>query len=201
MSEKIVLKGEFKFPTVAMKIALSLVIGFGLAPVIGTVVYFIIDGTNNSISVYASLLLLTPITAAPSYGWYRLMKKQYLLRFANVYEDRVEAGSTYGRKAYRRIEASKIESVDVHESLFGKSSYGMVKVRGAGIGSVRLDPIIEPEIFAEAVRSIASKSRGKETKEAPANLKKSLEDLKELHSQGILTDKQFELAKNKLLKD
>lgn len=174
MSDTIILKGEFKFPSGAMKLALFEVSLFGLAPVIGTVIYFLIDGSGNSLTTYASILLITPVTGGLSYGWYRLMRKQYRLRFANIYSDRLESGTTYGRKVYRRIEASKIESVDVHESIFGKSTYGYVKVRGSGVGSVRLDPIVNPEKFAEAVRSIASAARGKATEHVAEGLGRAL---------------------------
>ena len=118
-----------------------------------------------------------------------------------VFEDRVEVVNRFLVNNSRRIEGSKIESIDYSQSLLGRSSYGMVTIRGSGMAAVTLSPLRNPEIVAEAVRGISSKSA---PKTEPAvdrgpDAAGSLAELISMKEQGHLTEEEFVAAKKKLL--
>lgn len=120
-----------------------------------------------------------------------------------VYADRVEFSSTFLAKQVRRIEASKIESVLVRESLLGRSRYGTVTVRGSGAGAIRLKRLAEPEKFAEAVRSVASAAQSKAASQTAGastsiDLAGQIAQLDALRGSGALSESEFQAAKAKL---
>lgn len=120
-----------------------------------------------------------------------------------VFEDRVEVLSRFLVKKSRRIEASKIESVDFSESLLGRSKYGLLIVRGAGAAAITMSPIQLPEEVAEAIRGIADKSASKTTTKSTSDSgggdTQSLAELIRMKEQGHLTAAEFTAAKKKLL--
>jgi hypothetical protein len=130
--------------------------------------------------------------------WYLLVtnRKQTEIR---VYTDRVEIEASFIRKRVNRIEASKIEGVVFNEGIIGKSKYGSVKISGTGMKQIPLTPVINPEELANAIRNIANTPRSASTSNESADLVSAIEDLKRLHSAGVLSDDEFEKAKAKLL--
>lgn len=119
-----------------------------------------------------------------------------------VYSDRVEVLNRFLVRRSRRIEASKIESVDFSQSLLGRSRYGTLTVRGSGLGAIVLLPIRKPEEAAEVIRGIADKSNAKSS--APmatvsSSATQSLAELIRMKEQGHLTEDEFSAAKKKLL--
>lgn len=119
-----------------------------------------------------------------------------------VFDDRVEVLNRFLVKSSRRIEASKIESVDFSQSLLGRSRYGLLTVRGAGTQAIVVQPVKEPEAVAEAIRGISDKSSSKSAPVAPATTSsetQSLSELIQMKEQGHLTDDEFAAAKKKLL--
>ena len=110
---------------------------------------------------------------------------------------------TFLVKSSRRIEASKIESVNFTESLLGRHRYGGLTIRGSGIGALFVSPIQAPEEVAEAIRGIADKSASKATTKSTSGSAggdtQSLAELIRMKEQGHLTDTEFTAAKRKLL--
>jgi uncharacterized membrane protein YdbT with pleckstrin-like domain len=95
----------------------------------------------------------------------------------SVYRDRLEVTHTFLRKMQVRIEASKLETVSFNESVLGGNRYGSVHVTGSGGTKLLLQPVVDAENLAEAIRKIASapaqkKSAPSETLQAmPGDLK------------------------------
>jgi hypothetical protein len=118
---------------------------------------------------------------------------------AIVFSDSFEYSTSLLSKNVRRIEASKIESVDYRESVIGKGKWGSVTVRGAGIRALALGNIKHPEKLAEALRSIASSPVPKNSSGDTTNLASNLGELNKLMSEGVITKEEFEKAKSKLL--
>lgn len=118
---------------------------------------------------------------------------------AIVYSDAFEFSTTFLTKRVRRIEASKIESVDFRESIIGRSRWGTVTVRGAGLGALRIGNVRNPEKLAEAVRSVASSPNPKNAKSETSTLSTSISELSNLLAKGVITQEEFEKAKAKLL--
>lgn len=119
-----------------------------------------------------------------------------------VFDDRVEVLNRFLVKSSRRIEASKVESVDFSQSLLGRSRYGRLTVRGAGTQAIVVRPVKEPEAVAEAIRGISDKSSSKSAPVAPvatSSETQSLSELIQMKEQGHLTDDEFAAAKKKLL--
>jgi hypothetical protein len=119
-----------------------------------------------------------------------------------IFEDRVEVLDKFLVKSSRRIEASKIESVDFTQSLLGRQRYGFLTVRGSGVGAIVVAPIQLPEEIAEVIRGIADKSiskNGKSNSDYAAGDTQSLAELIKMKEQGHLTDAEFTAAKKKLL--
>ena len=122
-----------------------------------------------------------------------------------VYKDRVEMNVNWIRKGKSRMDAAKIESVAVSNSILGRDRYGRVVVTGSGGSKVTFQVVPNPEQFAEVVRSIMND--GKPTnvaKVAQSNsaddLASQLANLESLRAQGVLDDAEFKKAKAKLLK-
>lgn len=122
-----------------------------------------------------------------------------------VYEDRVELVSTFFRKTATRFEASKIESVEVSESLLMPKVYGRVNVRGSGGAVLYLTPIIGHAALAESIRKISSapQSKAKLSKEYSSgstnNLVEELKELEKLRKDGVISDAEFKELKKKAM--
>jgi hypothetical protein len=119
---------------------------------------------------------------------------------AVVYTDSFEFTTTIFSKSVRRIEASKIESVDFRESVIGKKEWGSVQVRGSGTRAISIGNVRNPEKLSEALRSIASSPSPKSNSEPNSKLISDLSELKEMFDKGIISESEFEKAKSKLLK-
>lgn len=122
-----------------------------------------------------------------------------------VYEDRVESVSTFFRKTSTRFEASKIESVEVSESLLMPKVYGRVNVRGSGGAVLYLAPIIGHAALAESIRKISSapQSKAELSKEYSSgstnNLVEDLKELEKLRKDGVISDAEFKELKKKAM--
>lgn len=119
-----------------------------------------------------------------------------------VHSDRVEVINRFLVRNSRRIEASKIESVNFSQSLLGRSRYGTLTVRGSGLGAIVLTPIRKPEEVAEVVRGIADKSSSKTSApvvQVASSDTQSLSELIAMKEKGHLTEEEFTAAKKKLL--
>ena len=130
--------------------------------------------------------------------WYLLVtnRKETEIR---VYSDRLEINASFIRKRVNRIEAGKIEGVVFNEGIIGKSKYGSVKISGTGMKQISLTPVINPEELANAIRSISNSHRSTGGPTESIDLASAIEDLKRLHTAGILSDDEFAKAKAKLL--
>ncbi len=153
-----------------------------VAPEMGAVMFFLPGGT-----VILILLLVS---------WGKTFTT------VQVFEDRVEVLNRFLVKNSRRIEASKIESVDYSQSLLGRSRYGTLVVRGSGNQAIQLNPLRNPEQVAEAIRGISDKSSSK-ANSAPEELQdtstSSLAELIKMKEAGHLSEQEFSAAKQKLL--
>ncbi len=118
-----------------------------------------------------------------------------------VFSDRVEVVNRFLVNNSRRIEGSKIESIDYSQSILGRSAYGIVIIRGSGMAAVSVSPAKNPEDLAEAVRRISSKSAPKSEAPAPQtpSATGSLAELISMKEQGHLTEEEFTAAKKKIL--
>lgn len=118
-----------------------------------------------------------------------------------VFSDRVEVVNRFLVNNSRRIEGSKIESIDFSQSILGRSAYGIVIIRGSGMAAVSVSPVRNPENLAEAVRGISSKSAPKSEEPAPrtSDAAGSLAELISMKEQGHLTEEEFTAAKKKIL--
>jgi len=118
---------------------------------------------------------------------------------ATVYADAFEFSTSLTSKSVRRIEASKIESVDFRESLIGRSSWGSVTVRGAGIRALKVKNVRTPEKLADAIRSIASSPISKTATKQSTDLASSIQELNKMKNDGLITEEEFNKAKSKIL--
>ena len=118
---------------------------------------------------------------------------------AIVFADAFEFSTSLTSKSVRRIEASKIESVDFRESLIGRSSWGSVTVRGAGIRALKIQNVRTPEKLADAIRSIASSPISKTATKQSSDLASSIQELNKLKNDGLITEEEFNKAKSKIL--
>lgn len=118
---------------------------------------------------------------------------------AIVFADTFEYTTSLTAKSVKRIEASKIESVDFRESIIGRSNWGSVTVRGAGIRALRINNVRDPEKFAEALRSIASAGTSKNKTPQSTTMSTNLRELNELFKTGVISQQEFDKAKSKLL--
>lgn len=118
-----------------------------------------------------------------------------------VFEDRVEIVNRFLVNNSRRIEGSKIESIDFSQSVLGRSAYGIVIIRGSGMAVVSVGPVRNPENVAEAVRGISSRSapKAEESVHGGADAAGSLAELISMKELGHLTEEEFTAAKKKLL--
>lgn len=186
-------QGSYQIITRAMKIVIALVLAYCL----GLVFVFTGVGITTSSDIAAAGLLIGSqlLTLFIVVGVIVFVRKSSDIK---VYSDRLEYSSTFLVKKVKRIEASKIESVDFSESLLGRSNYGAVKVKGSGTGIININPVKLPERLAEEVRKIASSPSSKSNNNTNSMASK-LTELNELLKQGVITQEDFEKAKNKIL--
>lgn len=127
-------------------------------------------------------------------------RKSQILR---VFEDRVEARSKLLVENVRRIEASKIEAVNVTDALLGQKAYGAVIVTGSGGSKIMISPIGDQDKVAEIIRGISSASSSKASStplsSSTDDLSGQLKNLADLHAAGVLDDKEYKAAKAKLI--
>lgn len=122
-----------------------------------------------------------------------------------VYEDRVEFVSSFIRMNSRRLEASKIESVDVRDTLLGNKLYGSVTVRGSGMAKMILTPIKSQQELAEKIRTISSAPQDKEktsnssSTSSTGNLVSDLKQLEQLKKDGVISESEFQELKQKAI--
>jgi hypothetical protein len=127
-------------------------------------------------------------------------RKSQVLR---VFEDRVEVRSKFLVENVRRIEASKIEAVNVLDALLGQKAYGALVITGSGGTKVPVNPIADQDSVAEIIRGISSASSSKSSSSAVTSssddLAAQLKNLADLHKSGVLDDKEYKAAKAKLI--
>jgi hypothetical protein len=148
-----------------------------------------------------ALAFLYYLVFAAVLGFTIAYRKSQILR---VFDDRVEARSKLLVENVRRIEASKIEAVNVTDALLGQKAYGAVLVTGSGGSKIMITPIGDQHKVAEVIRGISSASSSKSTS-SPAgsssdDLAAQLKNLSDLHKSGVLDDKEYKAAKAKLIK-
>jgi hypothetical protein len=120
--------------------------------------------------------------------------------YFDVYSDRVQLRTKFIREHVRRIEASKIEAVDVGDTLLGKKSYGGVLITGSGGTKILAKPVPNQHEIVELVRGIASAPQAKSDASASgSDLAAQIRELQDLRDAGILSEKEFASAKGKLL--
>ena len=121
-----------------------------------------------------------------------------------IYSDRVERNVNWLTKSAGRMDAAKIESVSVANSLFGRDRYGRVVVTGSGGSKLLFGSVPNPEQFAATVRSIMNEGKpanvAKASAAASGDLASQLANLEQLRAQGVLDEAEFKKAKAKLLK-
>jgi hypothetical protein len=145
-------------------------------------------GLVGFLSAGVPLLLLLFITIAA-------MRRSAAIVFADTFEFSTSLTS----RSVRRIEASKIESVDFRESLIGRSRWGSVTVRGAGLRALKVNNVKNPEKLAEALRSVASSPTSKKLTPESSTTTAKLQELNELFRTGVLSQQEFDKAKSKIL--
>ena len=122
-----------------------------------------------------------------------------------VYKDRVEFVSTFIRMKTKRLEASKIESVDVRDTLLGNKLYGSVIVRGSGMANLKFFNIKSQQELAERIRAISSAPHNKETvaksssNSNTGNLVSDLKGLEQLKKDGVISESEFQELKKKAI--
>ena len=182
-------RGQMLWLVIFFVIALILVVWLGSS--LGAADYF------SLIFLLGLIYFVAPASVILLISWLKTFTT------ARVFDDRFEIESRFLVKSGSRIEASKIESVDFSESLLGRSRYGSLVVRGAGIRALQVIPIQDPEEIAEVVRRIADKSVSKtgtrSTSDSGGGDTQSLAELIRMKEQGHLTDAEFTAAKKKLL--
>jgi len=117
-----------------------------------------------------------------------------------VFDDRVEVRSRMLVERVKRIEASKLEAVDVKDSILGQKAYGSIIITGSGGSKVVAMPIAKHHEVVEIVRSISSAANQKSgSTSVSGDIAGQLANLDSLHKSGALTDEEYKAAKGKLL--
>ncbi len=130
-------------------------------------------------------------------GFFLIYRKSQTLR---VFDDRVEVRSRFLVESVKRIEASKLEAVDVKDSVLGQKAYGSIIITGSGGSKVVAMPIANHHEVVEIVRSISSAANQKNgAASASGDIAGQLANLDSLHKSGALTDDEYKAAKTKLL--
>jgi len=122
-------------------------------------------------------------------------------RAAEVWRDRVEIRIG---QVNSRLEASQIESATVTRMRSKSHNIGDVLVKGTGGSRFVIRSISEPLVFAEHLRSVASKSVSKNGAESTSteptvDLAAQLASVNKLYEAGALNEGEFEAAKAKIL--
>jgi uncharacterized membrane protein len=134
------------------------------------------------------------------FAFFIYFRKNQILR---VFEDRAEVRTKFLVEGVRRIEASKIEAVNVADALLGQKAYGSVMITGSGGTKIMINPIGDQHKVAEIIRGISSASSSKSSASAATSsfddLAAQLKNLADLHKSGVLDDKEYKAAKAKLI--
>jgi len=134
------------------------------------------------------------------FAFFIYFRKNQILR---VFEDRAEVRTKFLVEGVRRIEASKIEAVNVADALLGQKAYGGVMITGSGGTKIMINPIGDQHKVAEIIRGISSASSSKSSASAATSssddLAAQLKNLADLHKSGVLDDKEYKAAKAKLI--
>jgi hypothetical protein len=153
---------------------------------------------NNFNIFYLLLVVFVVLALGVSY----FVRNQWTV---SVYKDRVEFVSTFVRMNSRRLEASKIESVDVRDSLLGNKLYGTVTVRGSGTANLKFLYVKSQQELAERIRAISSAPQTKQTIANPrstsntGNLVSDLKELEQLKKDGVISEAEFQELKKKAI--
>jgi hypothetical protein len=193
--EKVLFTGELQGITRGAIVASSVYLGFQLLPIL----LFLSLGSFDSAAFSAV------VNFGLVFGFLALIKKIRNETHVLVYEDRVETGSNFIRHWSRRFEASKIESVDVQDSLLGGKLYGYVIVKGSGGAKLPLAPIKNVQELAESIRKISSAPQSKSanskssSSSTTGNLVSDLQGLEKLKSDGVISEAEFQELKKKAI--
>lgn len=123
----------------------------------------------------------------------------------SIYQDRIEVRSKFITEKIRRIEASKIEAVDVTDTPLGQRGYGTLIITGSGGTKILATPVPHQHELAELVRGISgtsSKRVSSSSQDAGVtgdDLASQLHKIEELRAAGVLSEDEFKAAKAKLL--
>ena len=193
MNSELIYQAKYQVVTRAMKI----VMGFIFLYFVGSMAVFVSLGISTAADwlVVAILYGSQLLTFSIIFGLIIYSRKSSDIM---VYSDRLQWSSSFIIKRLKRIEASKIESVEFNESLLGRSRYGVVNVRGSGTGKILLNPVAEPEKLTEEIRKIAS-SPAPKSFGGTTGMGTNLVELSNLYKEGIISQEEFEKAKKKLL--
>jgi hypothetical protein len=122
--------------------------------------------------------------------------------YLEIHSDRVQLRNKLIGEKILRIEASKIEAVDVSDSLLGQKRYGSIVIVGSGGTKMRVTPVPNQHEVVELVRSIASAPQTKSDVSASSSgsdLAAQIRELEGLRIAGVLSEEEFANAKKKLL--
>jgi membrane protein YdbS with pleckstrin-like domain len=114
--------------------------------------------------------------------------------FAHVYEDHIEFGTHFLRNKNSRIDITNIDTVRFSQSTIDKKSYGSVIIGSTGGAKLKIQSVRDPESFVEAIRNIK-----KERQSGKGSVAIELADLSRLLELGVITKKDFEAGKRKIL--
>lgn len=193
--ERLLFTGELQGITRGAIVASSVYLGFQSLIIIAFIGWGAFDSAATSAIVNYGLV----------FGLLALIRKIRKETHVLVYEDRVETGSNFIRHWSRRFEASKIESVDVQDSLLGGKRYGYVIVKGSGGAKLPLAPIKNVQELAESIRKISSAPQSKDgnsnssSPSATGSLVSDLQGLEKLKSDGVISEAEFQELKKKAI--
>ncbi len=155
-----------------------------------------------ALGLIACFLVFTIPVIVISFVIFHVARRSQVL---SIYQDRIEVRSKFITEKIRRIEASKIEAVDVTDTPLGQRGYGTLIITGSGGTKILATPVPNQHELAELVRGISSSSSKKVSAASHAaapigdDLASQLHKLESLRSAGVLSDEEFKAAKAKLL--
>ena len=114
--------------------------------------------------------------------------------FAHVYEDHIESGSNFFRNKNSRIDITNIDTVRFSQSTIDKKHYGSVIINSTGGVKLKIQSVRDPEAFVEAIKNIKKKQVP-----GTGSVAGELADLSRLLELGVITKKDFEAGKRKIL--
>jgi hypothetical protein len=193
--EKLLFTGELQGITRGAIVASSVYLGLQTLLIIASI----------GLGAFDSVAISAIVNYGVVFGLLALIRKIRKETHVLVYEDRVETGSNFIRHWSRRFEASKIESVDVQDSLLGGKRYGYVIVKGSGGAKLPLAPIKNVQELAESIRKISSAPQSKDgnsnssSPSATGSLVSDLQGLEKLKSDGVISEAEFQELKKKAI--